>query len=159
VVLTIASADDLIALKFDISLNAITWALRIGMLLLPPVVYAVTYRFCIGLQRSDREVLEHGVETGIIRRNSDGEFVELHQPLGGVDEHGHPIPLDYQGAPLPKKMNKLGSAGSPGPGSLFRPDPPEQVEALNQEAHAAHSEETRALSGIPDAGTPREPRD
>ncbi len=159
VVLTIASADDLIALKFDISLNAITWALRIGMLLLPPVVYAVTYRFCIGLQRSDREVLEHGVETGIIRRNSDGEFVELHQPLGGVDEHGHPTPLDYQGAPLPKKMNKLGSAGSPGPGSLFRPDPPEQVEALNQEAHAAHSEETRALSGIPDAGTPREPRD
>jgi len=159
VVLTIASADDLIALKFDISLNAITWALRIGMLLLPPVVYAVTYRFCIGLQRSDREVLEHGVETGIIRRNSDGEFVELHQPLGGVDEHGHPTPLDYQGAPLPKKMNKLGSAGSPGPGSLFRPDPPEQVEALKEEAHAAHSEETRALSGIPDAGTPREPRD
>jgi len=159
VVLTIASADDLIALKFDISLNAITWALRISMLLLPPFVYLVTYRFCIGLQRSDREVLEHGVETGIIRRNSDGEFVELHQPLGGVDEHGHPIPLDYQGASLPRKMNKLGSAGSAARGSLFTPDPPEQVDALTEEAHAAHRAETRALSGIPDAGKPSEPRE
>jgi ubiquinol-cytochrome c reductase cytochrome b subunit len=54
VVLTVASGDDLIALKFSISLNAITWALRIGMLLLPPFVYMITYRFCIGLQRSDR---------------------------------------------------------------------------------------------------------
>lgn len=124
VVLTVASGDDLIALKFSISLNAITWALRIGMLLLPPLVYVITYRFCIGLQRSDREVLKHGVETGIIRRDAYGEFIEMHQPLGGVDAHGHAIALDYQGAPLPKKMNTLGAAGSAARGSLFRPDPP-----------------------------------
>ena len=123
VVLTVASADDLIALKFAISLNAITWALRIGMLLLPPFVYLVTYRFCIGLQRSDRAVLEHGVETGIIKRQPTGEFIEMHQPLGALDAHGHPVPLDYQGATVPKKMNKLGSAGTAARGSLFRPDP------------------------------------
>ena len=159
VVLTVASADDLIALKFAISLNAITWALRIGMLLLPPFVYLVTYRFCIGLQRSDRAVLEHGVETGIIKRQPTGEFIEMHQPLGGVDTHGHPVPLDYQGATVPKKMNKLGSAGTAARGSLFRPDPPEQVEALNAEERTAHRAETRALSGTPDAGRPSEPRE
>ncbi|MGI8415122.1 MAG: cytochrome b, partial [Nakamurella sp.] len=40
-----------------------------------------------------------------------GEFIEVHQPLGGVDAHGHPIPLEYQGASVPKKMNQLGYAG------------------------------------------------
>jgi len=159
VVLTVASADDLIALKFSLSINEATWALRIALILLPPLMYFITYRFCLGLQRSDREVLEHGVETGIIRRHPTGEFVELHQPLGGSDEHGHAIPLEYQGSVVPKKMNKLGSAGRPGRGGLFRPDPPEQVEVLSAEEHAAHEEETRALSGIPDAGTPQDERE
>ena len=33
----------------------------------PPIAFFVTYRFCLGLRRSDREVLEHGIETGIPR--------------------------------------------------------------------------------------------
>ena len=37
--------------------------------------------------------------------------------------HGHPIPLEYQGAPVPKRMNQLGSAGAPVAGSLLTPDP------------------------------------
>jgi len=35
----------------------------------------------------------------------------VHQPLGAVDGHGHPIPLDYQGASVPKRMNQLGYSG------------------------------------------------
>ena len=58
----------------DISLNAMTWAGRIGLILLPPLAYYVTYRICLGLQQHDREVLAHGVETGIIRRLPDGKF-------------------------------------------------------------------------------------
>ncbi|GGP54285.1 hypothetical protein GCM10010185_28450 [Saccharothrix coeruleofusca] len=116
----LAAANDVIALKFDISLNAMTWMARIGLLVLPPIAYFVTYRICIGLQRADREVLEHGVETGIIKRLPHGEFVEVHQPLAAR-------PLEYQGAPVPKKMNKLGSAGRPVPGSLLTPDPPEDT--------------------------------
>ena len=116
--------------KFDISLNATTWIGRIGMLVLPPIAYYVTYRMCIGLQRSDRAVLEHGIETGIIKRLPHGEFIEVHQPLGPVDDHGHPIPLEYQGASVPKKMNKLGSAGHPVPGSTWSPDPAEETVAL-----------------------------
>ena len=90
--------NDIIALKFDISLNATTWIGRIGMVVLPAIVYLVAYRWCLGLQRSDRAVLEHGIETGIIKRLPHGEFIEVHQPLGPVDDHGHPIPLEYQGA-------------------------------------------------------------
>ena len=110
--LTLAAMNDVIAFKFDISLNATTWIGRIGMVILPPIVYFITYRWCIGLQRSDRDVLAHGIETGIIKRLPHGAYIELHQPLGPVDDHGHPLPLEYQGAALPKKMNKLGSAGS-----------------------------------------------
>src|SRR6201995_755871 len=96
-VLTLASINDIIALKFHISLNATTWIGRIGMVILPPFIYFITYRWCISLQRSDREVLEHGVETGIIKRLPQGAYIELHQPLGPVDSHGPPIPLASQG--------------------------------------------------------------
>ncbi|MBF6084060.1 cytochrome bc complex cytochrome b subunit [Nocardia cyriacigeorgica] len=128
VILTLACVNDIISLKFDISLNATTWVGRIGLLLGPPIAYFLTYRFCIGLQRSDRAVLEHGIETGVIKRLPHGEYIEVHQPLGPVDDHGHPIPLEYQGAPVPKKMNQLGSAGQPGTGSFLRPDPWQESE-------------------------------
>ncbi|WP_435591923.1 cytochrome bc1 complex cytochrome b subunit [Nocardia sp. bgisy118] len=143
VVLTLSCVNDIIALKFDISLNATTWIGRIGLLVAPPVAYFVAYRFCIGLQRSDRAVLEHGIETGVIKRLPHGEYIEVHQPLGPVDGHGHPIPLEYQGAPVPKKMNKLGSAGKPGTGSFLRPDPREESE---KNFELDHAEEHRQLA-------------
>ncbi|MEJ3745280.1 ubiquinol-cytochrome c reductase cytochrome b subunit [Actinomycetes bacterium KLBMP 9797] len=109
-VLTLSGGNDVIADKFHISLNATTWAGRIGLLIVPPIAYYVTYRICLGLQQHDREVLAHGVETGIIKRLPDGRFVEVHQPLAPVDEHGH-AELDYAGWVVPKKMNRLGALG------------------------------------------------
>ncbi|MFE9745877.1 cytochrome bc complex cytochrome b subunit [Saccharothrix saharensis] len=162
-VLLLSGGNDIIAMKFDISLNAMTWIGRIGMLLVPPVAYFITYRICIGLQRADREVLEHGVETGIIKRLPHGEFIEVHQPLGPVDDHGHPLPLAYQGTSVPKKMNKLGSAGHPVPGSFLTPDPPEETAALAR-ARAERGVSADALSGENKpagelAGKPAQPED
>ena len=145
IVLTYSAMNDIIAYKFHISLNATTWIGRIGMLVLPPLVYFIAYRWAVALQRSDREVLEHGIETGIIKRLPHGAYIELHQPLGPVDDHGHPIPLEYQGAPLPKRMNKLGSAGKPGTGSLLSADPPAEQRAL---VEAAAASEHRALAAL-----------
>jgi ubiquinol-cytochrome c reductase cytochrome b subunit len=145
IVLTFACMNDIIALKFHISLNATTWIGRIGMVVLPGIVYYLTYRWCVSLQRSDRAVLEHGVETGIIKRLPHGAYIELHQPLGPVDDHGHPIPLEYQGAEVPKRMNKLGSAGAPGSGSFLFADPESEHDAL---AEAAHASEQRALTAV-----------
>jgi ubiquinol-cytochrome c reductase cytochrome b subunit len=130
--------NDIIADTFDISLNATTWAGRIGVLVLPPLAYFLSYRLCLGLQRADREVLEHGIETGIIKRLPHGEFIEIHQPLAGVDEHGHPVALEYQGAPVPKKMNKLGAAGRAVPGTLLAPDPVEETAALDRAKGNGH---------------------
>ncbi|NJC69690.1 ubiquinol-cytochrome c reductase cytochrome b subunit [Planosporangium thailandense] len=109
IVLLISGGNDVIADKFDISLNAMTWAGRVGLLVLPPLAYWITYRACLGLQQHDREVLAHGVETGIIKRLPNGAFVEVHQPLAPVDEHGHPAALPYAGWVVPKKMNRVGA--------------------------------------------------
>jgi hypothetical protein len=81
-------------------LLATTWIGRIAMVVLPPIVYFIAYRWAIAVQRSDREVLEHGVETGVIRRLPHGAYVEVLQSLG-------PVPLVYRGAPVPKRVNKL----------------------------------------------------
>jgi ubiquinol-cytochrome c reductase cytochrome b subunit len=137
-VLTLGAMNDIIALKFHVSLNATTWIGRIAMVVLPPIVYFVTYRWCLGLQRSDRAVLEHGIETGIVKRLPHGAYVEVHQPLG-------PLPLEYQGTAVPRRMNKLGSGGSPGSGSFLHADPAAQDAALG-EAHRAA--ERRALSAL-----------
>jgi ubiquinol-cytochrome c reductase cytochrome b subunit len=83
------------------------WAGRIGLLVLPPLAYTVTYRICLGLRQHDREVLERGIETGIIRMLPSGEFVEVRQPLGPTDEDGR-MALSYAGAPVPKRVNQLG---------------------------------------------------
>jgi quinol---cytochrome-c reductase cytochrome b subunit len=147
IVLLVSSANDWFAFFFDVSLNATTWMGRVGILVLPPIAYWVTYRWCLGLQRSDRAVLEHGIETGIVRRLPHGEFIEIHQPLGGVDHHGHAIPLEYQGAAVPKKMNQLGSAGAPVPGSLLRPDPSAQTAELERVRRELAAAEARAHGG------------
>jgi ubiquinol-cytochrome c reductase cytochrome b subunit len=149
-VLTLSSFNDIIALQFDLSLNATTWAGRIGLLLAPPAAYLITYRICLALQRSDREVLDHGIETGIITRSPAGTYLEIHQPLAPADGDGHRAALSYQGAPVPKKPNKLGAAGHPLPGSLLRPDPPEETAAL--EAAARHGDLRHGLGGEPAAG-------
>ncbi|MDT4933022.1 MAG: ubiquinol-cytochrome c reductase cytochrome b subunit [Pseudonocardiales bacterium] len=107
-VLFLSGGNDLIAKAFDISLNAMTWGGRIALLVLPPIAYVLTYRVCLVLQRHDREVLQHGVETGIIKLLPTGEFIEVHQPLGPVDEHGHGK-LSYAGTPVPKRMSQLGA--------------------------------------------------
>ncbi|HEX8867483.1 MAG TPA: cytochrome bc complex cytochrome b subunit [Lentzea sp.] len=156
-VLLLMGGNDIFAYKFDISLNLTTWMGRIGMLVLPPIAYFIAYRICIGLQRGDREVLEHGVETGIIKRLPHGEFIEIHQPLGPVDDHGHPIPLAYQGASVPKKMNKLGSAGHPVAGSTWSPDPVEETVALENAKHN-NALETAPVEQAELAGKPADPK-
>ena len=147
---TLSGGNDLFAYHFGVSLNAMTWVGRIRLIVLPPLAYFVTYRICIGLQRSDREVLEHGIETGVIKMMPNGAFVEIHQPLGEVDEHGHPVPLPYAGAPVPKQMNQLGFSGHPGRGALT-PDPEDVARKAAEIEHENHQEEYEMLQALNEA--------
>jgi ubiquinol-cytochrome c reductase cytochrome b subunit len=57
------------------------------------------------------------------------------------------LPLKYQGAPVPGKMNKLGSGGYPGSGSFLHADPAGENAALIDAHHAAEHRALTALRG------------
>lgn len=147
-VLFISGGNDVIAKVFDISLNAMTWGGRIALLVAPPLAYLITYRSCLGLELHDREVLEHGIETGVIMRLPTGEFIEVHQPLGPVDEHGHGV-LTYAGTPVPKRMNSLGVGALGSVRGFFAPvkEKPEIAEKLAELEGSEREGDHAAITG------------
>jgi len=80
-VLWAEGANDLIADHLDISLYLTTWIARVAIFVAPVLAYIITKRICLALQRKDRHLLEHGVETGIIRQLPGGEFIEETRPV------------------------------------------------------------------------------
>ena len=80
-VLLIGGGNDIVATHLHLSINAITWFVRIGFFVVPVLAFVVTKRICLGLQRRDRDKVLHGRETGIIKRLPHGEYVEVHEPL------------------------------------------------------------------------------
>ena len=112
IVCLMEGANDLIAVHLDISLYLVTWIARVAVFVAPALAYFFTKRICLGLQRKDRELLAHGLESGVIRQMPDGEFVEIHRPVseekravllsnkpplelpaaGATDENGIPAP-------------------------------------------------------------------
>jgi ubiquinol-cytochrome c reductase cytochrome b subunit len=111
-VLWLIGGNDLIARYFDIQLYWTTWFGRVLVIVGPIIAYILTKRICLGLQRKDRALLEHGVESGIVMMKPTGEFVEVTRPLTdeaqavltsrkeplrlpagqGADENGVPAP-------------------------------------------------------------------
>ncbi|CAM4112255.1 cytochrome bc complex cytochrome b subunit [Nocardiopsis rhodophaea] len=77
--LWLAGSNDILSETFSISLYATTWFFRIFIILGPIIGFIVTKRICLGLQRQDRETLEHGYESGTIQQLPSGEFIEVHK--------------------------------------------------------------------------------
>ena len=71
----------MLAEHFDVSLYLITEIARVATFVVPIVAYIITKRVCLGLQRKDMHLMEHGLETGIVRQLPSGEFVEVTRPL------------------------------------------------------------------------------
>ncbi|MCA1783665.1 MAG: cytochrome bc complex cytochrome b subunit [Dermatophilaceae bacterium] len=80
-VLSLASVNDIIAIKTGMSINDLTNTFRTSLLVLPPLVFWITKRIALSLQRKDRDTVLHGRETGTIIRTPDGGFSERHEPL------------------------------------------------------------------------------
>lgn len=81
VIMLIGGGNDLVATHFHLSINSITWFVRIAFFVGPVLAFIITKRICLGLQRRDRDKVLHGRETGIIKRLPHGEFIEVHEPL------------------------------------------------------------------------------
>jgi ubiquinol-cytochrome c reductase cytochrome b subunit len=76
-----AGGNDILATTFHWSLNSITYFMRAAVFIVPAIVFYVTRRWCIGLQRADNDRLLHGYETGIIMRSPEGGYSERHLPI------------------------------------------------------------------------------
>ncbi|MEV6569429.1 cytochrome bc1 complex cytochrome b subunit [Streptomyces kronopolitis] len=98
-VMLIGGGNDLWATHFHLSLNSLTWFVRIGFFVLPVLAFIATKRICLGLQRRDKDKVLHGRESGIIKRLPHGEFIEVHEPLDQeqlhfLTQHEQPTPLE-----------------------------------------------------------------
>ncbi|MFJ9473390.1 cytochrome bc1 complex cytochrome b subunit [Streptomyces caniferus] len=98
-VMLIGGGNDLWATHFHLSLNSLTWFVRIGFFVLPVLAFIATKRICMGLQRRDKDKVLHGRESGIIKRLPHGEFIEVHEPLDQeqlhvLTQHEQPAPLE-----------------------------------------------------------------
>lgn len=80
-VLVVAGTNDLIATHFHLDLFALTWAMRIGLFVLPVIAFMVTKRIALALQRRDRELVLHGHPTGRVVQLDNGAIKEVHRPL------------------------------------------------------------------------------
>ena len=76
-----AGGNDIIAITLHASINQITYFMRAAVFIGPVIAFLITRRWCISLQRHDREALLHGYETGIIMRSVEGGYAERHLPL------------------------------------------------------------------------------
>ncbi len=79
--LWLGGGNDIMAKLLQLSINDITLTLRVLVIILPPLVYWLVKRTCLGLQRKDREKVLHGRETGTIVRTENGEYFEVHEAL------------------------------------------------------------------------------
>ncbi len=120
-VLWVEGGNDVIADMLQIPLYTVTWIARVLVFVGPAVAFVVTRRICLGLQRKDAELLEHGLETGIIRQLPSGEFAEVHRPVSEEARavlEAKQVPAlrpapgaqDENGVPAPASRGALGRA-------------------------------------------------
>jgi ubiquinol-cytochrome c reductase cytochrome b subunit len=125
-----AGGNGIIAIKLDLSINHITYFMRVMVFLGPVIAFWITRRWCISLQRHDNEMLLHGYESGIIMRSPEGGYSERHLPISdsraytltarardevyvpgsGVDAHGVAAPGGGLRGALEKLRGRLSTA-------------------------------------------------
>ncbi|MFI5808258.1 cytochrome bc complex cytochrome b subunit [Streptomyces sp. NPDC051561] len=98
-VMLIGGGNDLWATHFHLSINVITWFVRIAAFVGPVLAFVITRRICQGLQLRDSEMALHGRESGTLKRLPHGEYVEVHTPLSQAElhkltSHEQPVPFE-----------------------------------------------------------------
>ncbi|MFI5660377.1 cytochrome bc complex cytochrome b subunit [Streptomyces sp. NPDC051684] len=149
-VLLIGGGNDIVATKLHLSINAITWFVRISVFVTPVLAFIVTKRICQGLQHRDRDKALHGRESGTIKRLPHGEFIEVHEPLTRAELYTlnqHEQPRVYELGPrfdengverkftVRQRMRARLAKAMFGPGTYVPKVTPEEYRALHAGWH------------------------
>jgi ubiquinol-cytochrome c reductase cytochrome b subunit len=153
VLLWIAGGNDFFATILEIPVNWITWFVRIAVIVLPPVMFWVTKRICLGLQRRDREKVLHGRESGVIMVSPEGEYSEVHattprEEAFELTHHRRQVPVelepetDENGIPAPRRRVERVRArlSSFYFGDVVQKPTVQELEAASHDGHAAITE-------------------
>ncbi len=96
------------AYTFRVSVDGLTWILRVLFVVGPVLAFAAAKRLCLALQERDRRRLTEGDETGEVAQNVYGGLGEDHRPLAAA--HGYrlmvrevPAPLTAGEGPVPRR--------------------------------------------------------
>jgi ubiquinol-cytochrome c reductase cytochrome b subunit len=116
----VGGGNDLWATHFHLSLNSISWFVRIGFFAGPVLAFIITKRICLGLQRRDAEKVLHGRESGIIKRLPHGEFIEVHEPLDQNKLHTLTAHEQYAPAEIGPSVDENGVERKAGPTQKLR---------------------------------------
>jgi quinol-cytochrome oxidoreductase complex cytochrome b subunit len=80
-VLLLAGGNDVVAQSFHISLNALTWVLRVALVVGPVLAFLLTRTLCRALLWKERERLVTGEESGEVRQSVEGGYESDHRPV------------------------------------------------------------------------------
>ncbi|HET8915586.1 MAG TPA: cytochrome bc complex cytochrome b subunit [Propionibacteriaceae bacterium] len=107
-VLWAAGGNDLLGPAFHLSIYQITRIAQVGFFVAPVVAFIIARRWCISLQRHDRDALLHGYETGVIVRAPDGSYTELHRPINPTRAYNLTLHDQTRPAELPAREDVNG---------------------------------------------------
>jgi ubiquinol-cytochrome c reductase cytochrome b subunit len=103
-----AGGNDILALKFSLNLNYITYFIRVMVFVGPVLAFIITRRWCISLQKADQERLLHGYESGVIMRSPEGAYAEKHLPLSASEAYTLTARDEDAKIPLPATVDGNG---------------------------------------------------
>ncbi|MFI7401313.1 cytochrome bc complex cytochrome b subunit [Streptomyces sp. NPDC049541] len=92
-VLLLAGGNDVLAATFRISVNALTWTLRIALIVGPVLAFVVTRALCHALLETERGRLAEGEETGEVRQSVAGGYESGHRPVTDFRPGAPRVPL------------------------------------------------------------------
>ncbi|MET7635959.1 cytochrome bc complex cytochrome b subunit [Streptomyces sp. NBC_00121] len=108
-VLLVAGGNDVVAFSFRVSIEVMTWILRIALIVAPLLAFALTKRLCLALQMRDRRRLTEGEETGQVTQSVNGDLAEGHRALSPTARYRilmrdvpKPLELPAEG-PVPRR--------------------------------------------------------
>ncbi|MBN9106668.1 MAG: ubiquinol-cytochrome c reductase cytochrome b subunit [Propionibacteriaceae bacterium] len=149
-----AGGNDIIATQFHVSLNDVTYFMRVAVFVAPVIAFIVTKRICLSLQRRDAETVLHGSPTGVIVRSPDGGYTEAHTPVSQGEAYTltrHPqwTPVE-SGGRVRQRLSRWFAHGQ-----IAKPTA-EDIEAASHHAHPispvdAAADETASIGSGKDA--------
>lgn len=154
-ILFAACGNDIIAIKFHLSIDDITRTFQVGLIVMPIIVFWVVKRMCLSLQRADRDLVLHGRESGRLVRTGKGRFFEAHEPVGEFQRwrlvaFESPAPIELPPATDENGVRRKGAAKDRWRARLshyyfkdrVEPVTPMELAAAHHDGHAAEAIES-----------------